>query len=622
MLKSCQSVHFNLPNASASGTFRAQMNQNHIRNFCIIAHIDHGKSTLADRFLQKTGAVSDREMKEQFLDQMDLERERGITIKAQTVRLNYKAKNGEEYVLNLIDTPGHVDFYYEVSRSLAACEGALLLVDATQGVEAQTLANYMMAHDAGLKSIPVINKIDLPNADPEKVRRELEEILQLDASEAIEASGKTGEGVDAIFEAIIHRLPAPRGRAEAPLRALMLDSWFDSYQGVVMLVRVVDGAVRTGEAIRLMNVGKNFTVQKLGVFLPKPLLVPVLQTGEVGFVIANIKEVRDTAIGDTITFAARPASTPLAGFKEVKPMVFAGLYPTDPDQYENLKTALGKLRLNDASFTFEPETSPALGFGFRCGFLGSLHMEIIQERLEREYLLNLITTAPTVIYEVLTTAGETLRVDNPAKLPEAQFIDTIYEPFAKVHIHAPASAVGPILQLCESVRGRQDQIQYFGTQRVLITYHLPFGEMIFGFFDHLKSASKGYASLDYTVEGYEPSELVKLNILLNNDSVDALSCIVHREQAYYKGRELAAKLKELIPKQQFEVAIQAAIGNKVIARETVKALRKDVIAKCYGGDITRKRKLLEKQKEGKKRMKKVGRVEIPQEAFLSVLKMK
>ncbi|OGQ04202.1 MAG: elongation factor 4 [Deltaproteobacteria bacterium RIFCSPLOWO2_01_44_7] len=598
------------------------MDQSHIRNFCIIAHIDHGKSTLADRFLQKTGAISDRDMREQFLDQMDIERERGITIKAQTVRLKYIAKNGQEYQLNLIDTPGHVDFNYEVSRSLAACEGALLLVDATQGVEAQTVANALLAMEQKLELIPVINKVDLPSADPEKARKEIEEILALDATGAIEASGKTGKGMDEILEAIISHLPSPRGNPLASPRALIMDSWFDAYQGVIMLVRVVDGALKVNQEIHLVNVGKNFTVQKLGVFTPVAQPVNELQAGEVGFVIANIKEVRDTKIGDTITDTANPATKPLPGFKEIKPMVFAGLYPTDPDQYEDFKTALEKLRLNDSSFTFEPETSLALGFGFRCGFLGSLHMEIIQERLEREYQLSLITTAPTVVYEVKTTQGETITVDNPAKLPEVQFIDTILEPYAKAHIHAPATFVGPVLKLCESSRGMQEGIQYFGTERVLITYHIPFGEMMFGFHDQLKSVSKGYASLDYTITNYEPGDLIKLNILINSDPVDALSCIVHRDQAYYKGRELAAKLKELIPRQMFEIAIQAAIGNKVIARETVKALRKDVIAKCYGGDITRKRKLLEKQKEGKKRMKKVGSVEIPQEAFLSVLKVK
>ena len=598
------------------------MDQRHIRNFCIIAHIDHGKSTLADRFLQNLGAVSNREMREQFLDQMDLERERGITIKAQTVRLKYVSKDGQEYEFNLIDTPGHVDFYYEVSRSLAACEGALLLVDASQGVEAQTVANAMMAMEQGLELIPVINKVDLPSAEPERVRHEIEDILAMDASGAILASGKTGIGMEEILEAIVQKLPSPKGKPDQPLRALIMDSWFDSYQGVVMLVRIVDGSIKVNQNIRLMNVGRNFVVQKLGVFHPEAMPMNELAAGEVGFVIANMKEVRDTKVGDTITDVDTPAVEALAGFKEIKPMVFAGLYPTDGEQYEALKTALEKLRLNDASFTFEPETSLALGFGFRCGFLGSLHMEIVQERLEREYQLSLITTAPTVVYQVKKTDGSMMSVDNPAKLPETGQIDAVLEPYAKVHIHAPASAVGAIFKLCEGVRGVQEHLQYFGTERVLITYKIPFGEMMFGFYDQLKSVSKGYASLDYSIEGYEPGELIKLNILINGDTVDALSCIVHRDHAYYKGRELAAKLKELIPRQQFEIAIQAAIGSKVVARETVKALRKDVTAKCYGGDVTRKRKLLEKQKEGKKRMKRVGSVEIPQEAFLSVLKVK
>lgn len=598
------------------------MNQNNIRNFCIIAHIDHGKSTLADRLLDRTGAVSERERKEQFLDQMDLERERGITIKAQTVRLKYKANDGNEYILNLIDTPGHVDFHYEVSRSLSACEGALLLVDASQGVEAQTVANALMAAGEGLTLIPVVNKIDLPSADPENCKKQIEDILSIEAEEAICVSAKTGEGVEDVLEAIVTKLPHPKGDLHGAARALIMDSWFDSYQGVVVLIRVVDGALHVGEEILLMNLNKCFKVQKLGCFTPAPLEVKKLGAGEVGFLIAGIKELQDAKVGETVTGKETPAKEPLAGFKKVKPMVFAGLYPTDSDQYEDFKIALEKLRLNDASFSFEPETSPALGFGFRCGFLGSLHMEIIQERLEREYELSLITTAPTVVYKVKTTAGEIMHVDNPAKLPDAGRIEEISEPIAKVHIHAPATAVGGIFQLCENIRGRQDQLQYFGTERVQITYHIPFGEMMYGFFDALKSVSRGYASLDYTVEEYAPAKLVKLNIMLNGDPVDALSCIVHKDKAYYKGRELAAKLKELIPRQNFEIAVQAAIGNKVIARETIKALRKDVIAKCYGGDITRKRKLLEKQKEGKKRMKKVGRVEVPQEAFLIVLKIK
>ena len=598
------------------------MTSNLIRNFCIIAHIDHGKSTLADRFLDFTGAITSREKKEQFLDQMDLERERGITIKAQTVQLRYKAKDGKEYEMNLIDTPGHVDFHYEVSRSLAACEGAILLVDAVQGVQAQTVANTLAAMDQGLTLLPVINKIDLPAANIEMMREQIEDVLGLDGSEALTASGKTGEGVEAIFEAIIAKLPAPRGLPNASLRALTFDSWFDEYQGVIVLMRVVDGAITTHMPIRFMNAGKNFVVQKLGVFTPKPTAVDRLEAGEVGFCIAGIKDVRDAKSGDTMTSQEQPALHPLPGFKEVKPMVFAGLYPVDADQYEDLKVALEKLKLNDASFIFEPETSAALGFGFRCGFLGSLHMEIIQERLEREYQMNLITTAPTVVYQVVLTDGKTVQVDNPAKLPETQFIEKILEPYAKVQIHTPSQHLGAVIALCEKSRGRQENIQYFGQDRVLVGYRLPFSEMMFHFFDQLKSISKGYASLDYEIADLEPGDLIKLNILLNGEQVDALSVIVHRDEAYYKGRELALKLKELIPRQQFEIAIQSAIGNKVIARETVKALRKDVTAKCYGGDITRKRKLLEKQKEGKKRMKQVGKVEIPQEAFLSVLKVK
>ncbi len=598
------------------------MEQKQIRNFSIIAHIDHGKSTLADRFLDFTGAISSREKKAQFLDQMDLERERGITIKAQTVRLHYKAKDGLEYELNLIDTPGHVDFHYEVSRSLAACEGALLLVDASQGVEAQTIANALMAMDLKLTLLPIINKVDLPNSDPDKVRSELEDILAIDGMEALEASGKTGKGIEEIFEAIVNKLPSPKGNKNGPLRALVVDSWFDSYQGVVVLVRVVDGALHKGQKIRLMYTGTDVEVQKLGAFLPAPCEQATLYSGEVGFVVANIKELAQTKIGDTITETENPTIHPLPGFKEVQPMVFAGLYPVDGKDYENLKMALEKLQLNDSSVSFEPETSAALGFGFRCGFLGSLHMEIVQERLEREYSVSLITTAPTVVYEVHTTDGKKVRVDNPAKLPPTQQIVQIMEPYARVHIHMPVSFVGAVLALCENRRGRQEHMQYFGTERVMVTYLLPFAEMMFDFFDQLKSASRGFASLDYEVSQYEVADLLKLNIMVNGDPVDALSVIVHREQSYYRGRELAAKLKELIPRQQFEIAIQAAIGNKVIARETVKALRKDVTAKCYGGDVTRKRKLLEKQKEGKKRMKMVGSVEIPQEAFLSVLKVK
>ena len=596
--------------------------QNHIRNFCIIAHIDHGKSTLADRFLDFTHAITDREKREQFLDQMDLERERGITIKAQTVRLAYKAKDGKEYELNLIDTPGHVDFHYEVSRSLQACEGAILLVDASQGVQAQTLANALLAMDQGLALLPVINKIDLPNVDLPSVLKQMEEVLGISPEEVLMASGKTGEGVEAIFEAIIQRLPPPRGILHSSLRALMFDSWFDSYQGAVALLRVVDGELHNEMEVRLINAGKNYKVQKLGIFSPRPQIVTSLKSGEVGFCILGIKDVRDARIGDTLTSQENPAIHPLPGFKEVKPMVFSGLYPVDSESYEDLKEALEKLRLNDSSFSFEPETSAALGFGFRCGFLGSLHMEIIQERLEREYGLNLITTAPTVVYHVQLSNKEILEVDNPADMPEGNKIELILEPMAKIHIHTPSEYIGAILNLCEKNRGIQEGIQYFGQERVLIGYRLPFSEMMFHFFDSLKSITKGYASLDYEIAGYAEADLVKLHILLNGNPVDALSVIVHRDQAYYKGRELAEKLKTLIPKQQYEVAIQAAIGGKVIARETVKALRKDVTAKCYGGDITRKRKLLEKQKEGKKRMKQVGKIEVPQEAFLSVLKMK
>ena len=598
------------------------MDQSHIRNFSIIAHIDHGKSTLADRFLQMLGAITQREMKAQFLDQMELERERGITIKAQTVRLKYIAKNKEEYEFNLIDTPGHVDFHYEVSRSLAACEGALLLVDASQGVEAQTISNTLMAMDQKLSLIPVINKVDLPSGDIEKVRQQLEDILAIEGKDALPASGKTGKGMEEILEAIVDRLPPPRGNVNGSLRALMIDSWFDSYQGVVMLVRVFDGSLQKGQIIHLMHANTNFEVQKLGVFLPKPFEVERLETGEVGFVVAAIKDLSQTKVGDTITEAENPAVHALPGFKEVQPMVFAGLYPVEGNDYEDLKSALEKLKLNDASFTFEPETSAALGFGFRCGFLGSLHMEIIQERLEREYFISLITTAPTVIYEIHTTDQQILRLDNPAKFPEAQRIEQILEPYALAHIHLPAPYMGAVLALCEARRGKQEHIQYFGKERIMVAYSLPFSEMMFDFFDELKSVSRGFASLDYEVRQYEPGDLIKLNIMVNGEPVDALSVIVHRDQAYYKGRELAKKLKELIPRQQFEIAIQAAIGNKIIARETVKALRKDVISKCYGGDITRKRKLLEKQKEGKKRMKRVGSVDIPQEAFLSVLKVK
>jgi GTP-binding protein LepA len=595
--------------------------QPRIRNFCIIAHIDHGKSTLADRFLEATGALEAREMSAQVLDSMDLERERGITIKAHPVRLNYAASDGEAYVLNLIDTPGHVDFSYEVTRSLAACEGALLLVDASQGVEAQTLANAYLAVDSNLEVIPVINKIDLPSAQPEETRRQIEDIIGLDGRTAILASAKEGRGVREILEAIVHRLPPPEGDPNAPLKALIFDSWYDSYRGVVIVVRVLEGTIKPGLELHFMNVGANHEVESLGVFTPKPLPVPQLGPGEVGFVACGIKVVSEAQIGDTVTEAARPTAEPFPGFKALKPMVFAGLYPVESHQYAELREALEKLRLNDAAFFFEPETSAALGFGFRCGFLGLLHMEIVQERLEREFDMDLVTTAPGVLYRVTTTAGEVVEIDSPAKLPEAGRIDTIEEPVITAMILTPAEFVGAILQLCQDKRGVQKTLEYKAADRVLITYELPFNEVVLDFYDRLKTISRGYASLDYHVTGYWESPLVKLDILVNGEPVDALSVIVHRERAYERGRQLVTKMRELIPRQMFEVAIQAAIGSRVIARESVKPLRKNVLAKCYGGDITRKRKLLEKQKEGKKRMKRVGTVEIPQEAFLAVLKI-
>jgi GTP-binding protein LepA len=592
-----------------------------IRNFSVIAHIDHGKSTLADRFLELTGALQAREMEAQVLDAMDLERERGITIKAHPVRLNYTARSGGKYVLNLIDTPGHVDFSYEVTRSLAACEGALLLVDSSQGVEAQTLANAYLAVDNNLEIIPVINKIDLPSAQPEEARRQLQDIVGLDGSGAILASAKTGVGVPDILEAIVARLPPPAGVQEAPLKALIFDSWFDSYRGVVIVIRVIDGVIRPGMKIRLMATGQEYEALQLGIFSPKATEVDELGVGEVGFLVANIKNVGDAKIGDTITESARPTNEPFPGFKELKPMVFAGLYPVESHQYGELREALEKLRLNDASFFYEPETSAALGFGFRCGFLGLLHMEIVQERLEREYDMDLVTTAPGVLYRVTTTDGVVQEVDSPAKLPDAGRIKTIEEPVITAMILTPAEHVGGILKLCQDKRGVQKTIEYLSSDRVLITYELPFNEVVLDFYDKLKTISRGYASLDYHVTGYWPSPLVKLDILVNGDPVDALSIIVHRDMAYERGRALASKMRELIPRQMFEVAIQAAIGGRIIARESVKAMRKNVLAKCYGGDITRKRKLLEKQKEGKKRMKRVGKVEIPQEAFLAVLRM-
>ncbi len=597
------------------------MDSRFIRNFSVIAHIDHGKSTLADRFLELTGALQAREMEAQVLDAMDLERERGITIKAHPVRLNYTSTEGVPYVLNLIDTPGHVDFSYEVTRSLAACEGALLLVDASQGVEAQTLANANLAVENGLEIIPVINKIDLPGAQPDEARRQLEDIIGLDGAGAMLASAKLGTGVAEILEAIVARLPPPTGNPDAPLKALIFDSWYDPYRGVVIVVRVIDGVLRPGMKIRLMAEGQDYDAEQVGAFSPKPIVMQELGVGEVGFLVANIKKISDAKIGDTITEAARPAAEAFPGFKELKPMVFAGLYPVEGHEYPELRDALEKLRLNDASFFYEPETSVALGFGFRCGFLGLLHMEIVQERLEREFNMDLVTTAPGVLYRVTTTDDEVHEIDSPAKLPDAGLIKVIEEPVITAMILTPAEHVGGILQLCQDKRGVQKTLEYLSSDRVLVTYDLPFNEVVLDFYDRLKTISRGYASLDYHVTGYWPSPLVKLDILVNGDPVDALSIIVHRDTAYERGRLLASKMRELIPRQMFEVAIQAAIGGRIIARESVKAMRKNVLAKCYGGDITRKRKLLEKQKEGKKRMKRVGKVEIPQEAFLAVLRM-
>ena len=592
-----------------------------IRNFCIIAHIDHGKSTLADRILERCGALQAREMQAQYLDKMDLERERGITIKAQAVRLDYTAKDGITYELNLIDTPGHVDFAYEVSRSLAACEGALLVVDASQGVEAQTLANVYLALDNNLAIVPVLNKIDLPAADPEMAKKEIEDVIGLDASDAIPASAKEGKGIEEILEAVVARIPAPKQDETRPLKALLFDSWFDNYRGVVVLVRVFEGAIRPGDKIKMWSTGKSYDVLSLGVFDPKPRVVSEILPGEVGFVIANIKEVGDTKVGDTITSEVNPCAEMLPGFKEVVPMVFAGFFPTDSAEYQNLREALDKLRLNDASFTFEVESSQALGMGYRCGFLGLLHMEIIQERLEREYNLSLITTAPTVVYHAFTVKGEEVIIENPSKMPKPNEIDHIEEPYILVNVHTPNEYVGAILKLCEERRGMQKGITYTSQKRVMVSYDLPMAEVVFDFYDKLKSCSRGYASMDYEVVGYRESNLVKLDILLNGEGVDALSIITHRDTAHQRGAAICDKLKEVIDRQQFEVAIQAAIGGKIVARSTVKAFRKNVIAKCYGGDISRKRKLLEKQKEGKKRMKMVGSVEVPQEAFLAVLKV-
>ncbi|MEG6585810.1 translation elongation factor 4 [Dendrosporobacter sp. 1207_IL3150] len=597
------------------------MTTKNIRNFSIIAHIDHGKSTLADRLIEYTGALSAREMEAQVLDQMDLERERGITIKAQAVRLEYKAKDGEKYMINLIDTPGHVDFTYEVSRSLAACEGALLVVDAAQGIEAQTLANVYLALENNLEIIPVINKIDLPSADPEKVKHEIEEVIGLDTSDAVLASAKAGIGIQDILEAIVRKVPHPAGSVEEPLSALIFDSHFDAYKGVIAYVRVMNGKIKPGMKLKMIATDKKFEVTEVGIFKPYPANIDELGTGQVGFVSGSIKNVKDVRVGDTITDAEKPVSTPLPGYRKITPMVYCGLYPVDSSEYENLKDALEKLQLNDASLIFEPETSIALGFGFRCGFLGLLHMDVVQERLEREYNIALITTAPSVIYKVYKTDGSTLDIDNPSKLPTPQEIDHIDEPYVKATVIVPNDFVGAVMELSQEKRGEFKDMKYLDTTRVMLTYNLPLSEIIYDYFDRLKSSTRGYASLDYELIGYHTSNLVKLDILLNGEPVDALSVIVHRDKAAYRGRQLAEKLKGIIPKQMFEIPIQAAIGNKVIARETVRAMRKDVLAKCYGGDISRKRKLLEKQKEGKKRMKQVGNVEIPQEAFMAILKI-
>ena len=595
--------------------------QNHIRNFSIIAHIDHGKSTLADRLIEYTGTLSKREMEEQILDSMDLERERGITIKAQAVRSIYKARNGEEYMLNFIDTPGHVDFTYEVSRALAACEGALLVIDATQGIEAQTLANVYLALDNDLEIIPVINKIDLPSADPEHVKREIEDVIGIDASDAVLCSAKTGIGIEDVLEAIVARVPAPQGDAEGPLKALVFDSKFDAYKGVVLYIRIMQGRLRKGMKIRMMATGAEFDVTEVGYFKPGIVNVDELEEGQVGFFAASIKNVKDARVGDTVTDADNPAEKALPGYRKATPMVYCGLYPVENSDYDNLRDALEKLQLNDASLVFEPETSTALGFGFRCGFLGLLHMDVIKERLEREYNLSLITTAPNVIYEVFRTNGDVEMVDNPSLFPDPTVIDHVEEPFVNATIIVPKDYVGAVMELSQEKRGEYDNMTYLDDTRVMIHYALPLSEIIFDYFDRLKSATRGYASLDYELSGYRYSNLVKVDILLNGEPVDALSAIVHKEFATVRGRQLVEKLRSLIPRQMFEIPVQAAIGNKVIARENVRAMRKDVLAKCYGGDISRKRKLLEKQKEGKKRMKQVGSVELPQEAFMAILKM-
>ena len=595
--------------------------QSKIRNFSIIAHIDHGKSTLADRILEKTNALAQREMKAQLLDSMELERERGITIKLNAVQLTYKAKDGEEYILHLIDTPGHVDFTYEVSRSLAACEGAILVVDAAQGIEAQTLANVYLALDNNLEILPVINKIDLPSADPERVRQEVEDVIGLDASEAVLASAKAGIGIEDILEQIVEKVPAPTGDSEEPLQCMIFDSLYDPYRGVIAYIRVVNGTVKVGDKVRMMATGKEFEVTEVGVFTPKTTQRDELTVGDVGFLAASIKNVGDTRVGDTITHAKRQAAEPLKGYRKLNPMVFCGLYPIDSARYNDLRDALEKLELNDSALEFEPETSQALGFGFRCGFLGLLHMEIIQERIEREFKIDLITTAPSVIYKVYLTNGEDLIVDNPSNMPDPQAIDRVEEPFVKAAIMVPNDYVGAVMEICQGKRGTFIDMQYLDETRVTLTYEIPLSEIVYDFFDQLKSNTKGYASFDYELIGYKPSKLVKMDILLNNEQVDALSFIVHRDSAYDRGKVIVEKLKKLIPRQQFEVPIQATIGNKVVSRSTIKAMRKNVLAKCYGGDISRKRKLLDKQKEGKKRMKSVGSVEVPQEAFMAVLKM-
>lgn len=598
-----------------------KLRQQKIRNFSIIAHIDHGKSTLADRILEYTGALTSREMQEQVLDKMDLERERGITIKLQAVRLSYKADDGEEYILNLIDTPGHVDFTYEVSRSLAACEGALLVVDAAQGIEAQTLANVYLALDNDLEILPVINKIDLPSADPERVKEEIEEVIGLDASEAVHASAKAGIGIKEILEQVVQKVPAPTGDPDQPLKALIFDSHYDPYKGVIVYVRVVDGQIKAGSKIKMMATDKVFEVIEVGAFKPRMTIVDELNVGDVGFIVAGIKHVGDTRVGDTVTDAKNPTLEPLPGYRKINPMVFCGLYPIESSDYNDLREALEKLQLNDASLSFEPETSSALGFGFRCGFLGLLHMDVIQERIEREFNIPLITTAPSVIYHITLTNGEMITIDNPSNYPEIGKIEYVEEPYVKAAIIVPNDFVGTVMELCQTKRGEFVNMEYLDTTRVTITYQIPLSEIVYDFFDQLKSSTKGYASFDYEISGYRKSNLVKMDILLNGEQVDALSFIVHREKAYHRGRVICEKLRELIPRQMFEVPIQASVGTKIIARETVKAMRKNVLAKCYGGDISRKRKLLEKQKEGKKRMKQVGSVEVPQEAFMAVLKI-